>query len=85
MQTTPIFKRKKNTKKKKREERTEDMPDHAVYRQQQGVMGQRKAGAPPLQKLSQEEASESLGGVSFGVELDGSPGGSYSTPRAHPV
>lgn len=33
-------------KKKEREEGTENMPDHAVYRQQQGVTGWRKAPPP---------------------------------------
>lgn len=50
------------------------MPDHAVYRQRQGGDGSEKSWSP-LSKLTQEEASEILGGVMSGVELDGYPGG----------
>lgn len=53
------------------------MPDHAVYHQQQGGGGGDglEKSWSPLQKITQEEASESLGGVWSRVELDGSRGG----------
>lgn len=74
------------------------MPDHAVYHQQQGGGGGDglEKSWSPLQKITQEEASESLGGVWSRVELDGSRGGvgvregeggggPFSAPQAHPV
>lgn len=69
-QTSLHIKNKK--RKKKRRERKEIKTCQIMLCTTNNGEGWRKAGAPLLPTLTQEEASEILGGVMSGVELEGS-------------
>lgn len=71
VQTTPIciFKRKDKEKERERKE----LKTCQIMLCTANSRGVTEKSWNPLQKLTQEEASESLGGVWSGVGLDGSP------------
>lgn len=72
-------------KKKEREEGTENMPDHAVYRQQQGVTGWRKAPPPAKANPRRKHLTAWVKcGDGVGWSWMGPRRGSFSAPWAHP-